>query len=451
MSNPLYARDIETGLMKELDAVEVEPGLWALRTVDASYEPLGGKTLVGTAREKFYADFSTFDTSETGPWELVQTGPGMTLTAAQGGAVAGASPYLNIASGVTAGSTTIILSRSFFKSPVEARFQITASQRIANNSLRIGFVQVDDAGAIVTTPNFLAAPGLLNAANCAFAEMSGTTATTGSVITRAGGSAPFTLAAAYGTGFTTVATGTGPNFISATTYNIMLERDRVSSRAFPFNSLTNLGGQFVVDQILPNPEVHYKLAIIIENGATAPATTTDWRLHLVNILDATRFDVSPRNPGTTDGSRSFPMWLNGGTLGTLTTLSALTTITTTGTPAAPATPYFVNSAATTNGALILTGTSGLQAFFATNSGATVAYVKLYNKATAPTVGTDVPEMIIPVPAANAGVPGVTSVPTGFNAFRFALGLGIAITGGAADSDTTAVAAGQVRVKLSRTA
>ena len=451
MSNPLYARDIETGLMKELDAVEVEPGLWALRTVDASYESAGGKTLVGTAREKFYADFATFDTSETGPWELVQTGSGMTLTAGLGGAVAGAVPYLNIASGVTAGATTVILSRSTFKSPVEVRFQITASQRIANNTFRIGFVEVDDNGAVVTTPSIVAAPGLLNAANAAFSEMGSTVVTTGSVVTRAAGSAPFTLAAAYGTGFTTLASGTGPNFIAATTYGITLERDRVSTRAYPLNAGTNTGGQFIVDQVIPSPEKSYKLAIIIENGAVAPATTTDWRLHLINIIDATRFDVSPRNPGTTDGSRSFATWLNGGTLGTLSTLSALTTITTAGTPAAPATPYFVNSAATTNGALILTGTSGLQAFFATNTGATVAYVKLYNKATAPTVGTDVPEMIIPIPAATAGVPGVVSVPTGFNAFRFALGLGIAITGGAADSDTTAVAAGQVRVKLSRTA
>lgn len=126
------------------------------------------------------------------------------------------------------------------------------------------------------------------------------------------------------------------------------------------------------------------------------------------------------------------------------------TVTATVTPPAPATPYFLNSAATTNGALILTGTSGLHAFYATNEGATVAYVKLYNKATAPTVGTDVPEMIIPVPAAVSGVPGVANPNIGFSGFRFALGLGISITANAVYTDTTAVAAGQVKVKLSRT-
>ena len=120
-------------------------------------------------------------------------------------------------------------------------------------------------------------------------------------------------------------------------------------------------------------------------------------------------------------------------------------------PAVPTTSYILNSAATTNGALILTSTSGLQALRASNTGATAAFIKLYNKATAPTVGTDVPTMIIPVPAAVSGVPGTVEVSPGFSGYRFALGLGIAITGAAADNDTTAIAAGQVKVHLSRTA
>ena len=119
-------------------------------------------------------------------------------------------------------------------------------------------------------------------------------------------------------------------------------------------------------------------------------------------------------------------------------------------PVVPATPYFVNSAASTNGALILTGTSNVSSFYATNEGATAAYIKLYNKATAPTVGTDVPEMIIPVPAAASGVPGVANPNIGFHGFRFALGLGIAITRNAVHTDTTAIGAGEVKVKLSRT-
>ena len=172
---------------------------------------------------------------------------------------------------------------------------------------------------------------------------------------------------------------------------------------------------------------------------------TDLRVSHVRLFDFERLRVEmlPRPSG--DASAAVPVLLQNGSV-----VSVVSTVGTAGTPANPSTPYFVNSAASTNGALVLTGSSGLQAFWATNTGASVAYVKLYNKATAPTVGTDVPEMIIPVPAAVGGVPGVAQVTPGFNGLRFALGLGIAITGGAADTDTTAVAAGQVKVKLSRT-
>jgi hypothetical protein len=166
---------------------------------------------------------------------------------------------------------------------------------------------------------------------------------------------------------------------------------------------------------------------------------TDIRLSYVRIFDYERERVEVLARPVGDISGAIPVVAQGGTL------TGVTTITTAGTPAAPATPYFLNSAASTNGALILTGTSGLQAFFASNIGASDAFVKLYNKATAPTVGTDVPEMVIKVPAT-----GQVELTPGFNAYRFPLGLGIAITGLAADTDTTAVAAGQVKVKLSRT-
>lgn len=421
-----------------------------LKTLDdgglqfAGYEPNGGKMLVGTARDRFFENFATFDTSPTGDWEIVQTGPGMTITGPLGGAVAGSGPYLNVASGVTAASKTIILSRSTFSMPLDLRYQISASQRIANNHLLVGFVHVDDAGAIVTDTSRSTAPEVLNARNAVFHQHDSTTATTAQLRVRAGGSALDTLANAFGTGFSTVATGTAPNYIPATTYGLMLERDRISARSWGQNVLTNTGGQFAYDRLLVNPNRRYKLAIIVENVA-APASSTDWRLHLINILDATRFDVSPRSAGASDLAKAFPV------TGTVVLSSGtVTTVTTAGTPAAPATPYILNSAAGTNAALILTGTSGLHAFYSTNTGAAAAFVKLYNKATAPVVGTDVPAMIIPIPAAVGGVPGVATLPIGFNGFRFALGLGIGITGGAADSDTTAVAAGQVKVMLSRT-
>lgn len=203
---------------------------------------------------------------------------------------------------------------------------------------------------------------------------------------------------------------------------------------------------------------------VTTNAGGTVIKRTDLRISFVRIFDfdRERVEILPRPTG--DIAASMPVsvqnvpavTVSSGTITTVstvtavTTVSAVTAVTNAGTPAAPATPYILNSLASTNGALILTGTSGLHAFYATNIGATIAFVKLYNKATAPTVGTDVPAMILPVPAAVGGVPGVCTLPIGYQGFRFALGLGIAITGGVADSDTTAVAAGQVKVMLSRT-
>ena len=70
------------------------------------------------------------------------------------------------------------------------------------------------------------------------------------------------------------------------------------------------------------------------------------------------------------------------------------------------------------------------------TGAAIA-VKLYNRSTAPQVGTDVPLLTFVVDANS------TPPPFQFGALgkRFGTGLGIAITGAAAATDATAVAAG----------
>lgn len=102
------------------------------------------------------------------------------------------------------------------------------------------------------------------------------------------------------------------------------------------------------------------------------------------------------------------------------------------------------SAATTNSTLIRAGVAKLGWLVVGNVGATVAYVKLYDKATAPTVGTDVPFATYMVPGSTTGgVPQVIPV-----RLPIQLGLGLAITGLPTDADATAVALAQVVVNLS---
>jgi hypothetical protein len=97
------------------------------------------------------------------------------------------------------------------------------------------------------------------------------------------------------------------------------------------------------------------------------------------------------------------------------------------------------SAATTNSTLVLTGARNLIDMTISNDTATKVFVKLYNKATAPTVGTDVPFYVVMVPA-NTTIVYTNPYMYGMN---FSLGLGFGITGLSADADTTAVAAGVV--------
>lgn len=112
--------------------------------------------------------------------------------------------------------------------------------------------------------------------------------------------------------------------------------------------------------------------------------------------------------------------------------------TTTNTPAAP-TMSQISSAATTNATSVKGSAGTIYTIWVSNTGGAAAYLKLYNKATAPTVGTDVPVLTITIPA------GGTICLTSDIGQRFTTGIALAITNLAADSDTTAVAAAQVKV------
>lgn len=114
------------------------------------------------------------------------------------------------------------------------------------------------------------------------------------------------------------------------------------------------------------------------------------------------------------------------------------------TPVTP-TSNTLNSAATTNATSVKGSAGTVWSIAVSNSGAAAAFLKIYNKATAPTVGTDVPVLTIPI-----GASAVVTIPTGANGIRLATGIAFAITNLVADSDTTAVAASQVKTIITYT-
>jgi hypothetical protein len=76
-----------------------------------------------------------------------------------------------------------------------------------------------------------------------------------------------------------------------------------------------------------------------------------------------------------------------------------------------------------------------------NTAAAARYVKLFNKATAPTMGTDTPAMVIPLAAG-------TTVHLSFSRPPlFALGLWVSTTTGISNSDNTAPAASDILMNL----
>lgn len=97
----------------------------------------------------------------------------------------------------------------------------------------------------------------------------------------------------------------------------------------------------------------------------------------------------------------------------------------------------IQSAATTNATLVVARAGVISQIALGNHDATHAFVKLYNKASAPTVGTDTPLTTLLIPAK-----GMLIIPFRFG-LDFSVGIGFGLSVNPAIADTTAVAANQI--------
>lgn len=109
-----------------------------------------------------------------------------------------------------------------------------------------------------------------------------------------------------------------------------------------------------------------------------------------------------------------------------------------------AAPYKLISAATTNATVVKAGTGQLYSIIAIGTTANIRYLKFYNKATTPTVGTDVPVLTIPIPGNTQGAGVAIHFTIGT---AFSTGISFAITAGVADADSAVIGAGDVVVNL----
>jgi len=150
------------------------------------------------------------------------------------------------------------------------------------------------------------------------------------------------------------------------------------------------------------------LSVVLASNAGLPAGTA--------IIGKVGIDQT--TPGTTNGASLVASILGG------------------------ATPFKLVSAATVNATLVKGAAGKLMSLTAWNLNAAVRYLKIYNKATAPSEA-DTPVYVIPIPASATGNGTVVALPP--EGAAFALGIGYRVTTGAADADVAAVAANEIFV------
>lgn len=102
------------------------------------------------------------------------------------------------------------------------------------------------------------------------------------------------------------------------------------------------------------------------------------------------------------------------------------------------TSRLVSAAASVNSTLVKNAAGKLHKLVGYNAAAALRYVKIYNKATAPTVGTDTPVLTITLPASAA-----FSIDFPNGGQHFATGIGYGFTTAVADADTSALTAADI--------
>lgn len=106
------------------------------------------------------------------------------------------------------------------------------------------------------------------------------------------------------------------------------------------------------------------------------------------------------------------------------------------------TARLLSAAASTNATNVKNAAGNVFKIVGTNTNAAARYLKLYNKATAPTVGTDTPVWTFYLPPSTVNG-GQFELNFGSMPLYFAAGIGYGLTTAAADADTGALTAGDV--------
>lgn len=256
----------------------------------AGYDSAKNVVVTGSVGGSWRDDFPGASLDTTTNWEIVQTGAGMTITVSGG--------VLTIASGTTANAHTIIRSRRSYRPAVLLQIIARLSQRIANQDFFIELVSADATHA------------------CGW-QLLGTTATAGRYFNT-------------NTSLTTTSSDVTINTTASDSmFEIELLRDRVFYHSRTLNSTR--AASYMLQTNVPSPALAYFVRIRVLNGATPPASSTNFIIDAVHCLDISEQQVEViGGRGSTMDAQSMPVRLASGsaTIGNISTVTTLTTMTT---------------------------------------------------------------------------------------------------------------------------
>lgn len=370
-----------------------------------AYNPVDDMLKVCSMQKKFR---DSFGGSAVNPakWDTV-LGTGQTAVVSAG--------VLTLASGTAANAEGYVLSKDTFTIPFRVSVGLTLSQRISNQSFFIEAVSVDPV------------TGVPDGQNACAMVFDGTTATTHKYLVQNSGVAPLVSSGA-----------TFPTSASGSVYEIEPFADECWFHGGTLDATTGRANSYRRHQQIPDPNALYKLRLRWLNGATPPASSTGAAIQFIACQDYAELTAE-----ITAGRGNA---VAGSAIGVAVTNSVPVTGSVAIAPSTSqgyATSSKLISAASTNLTSVRNSATNLGLLMAHNTSGSLRYLKLYNKASAPVLGTDVPLMVIPLPPN-----GAAQIPIPAAGVRFSTGFALAITGGMADADATAIGANEVVVNWS---
>lgn len=378
-------------------------------------------------------DLTKWDIIDGGLAANTDLGLGQLVQGAIGSGVVGitdsvSASALSVAMGIVSGAERWYLSKQTFAGKEDIQVVLSKSQANVLNSIFIGLVEIDPKTLVpILNPNL--ANEFTNRGGCQFGLSATTTAYHAEAI---GDSSPAIASGAIG-----VATAW------STTQEALIEidaRDIIVSTQLVDSVAAKVSGASRVSTQVPNDKKLYKLVMLFKNTGVPTATTVViQRILVVNNYEH-RVQISSGEGDQIGGKAIAANIVGSAGSGVLFGANLQ--------PSASfgaATFHKLTSGASTNATSVKATAGNVSGGFLRNRHATLErFFKFYNKATAPTVGTDVPILTIGLPpGASVGIADIV----GAYGIRLATGIAYAITGAYADADTTVIVAGDVDVNL----